>query len=190
MALWKPNATTVAGSEFIGRRLFERPGLKGAKDQRQPDKSFELYHFENSDREVSVDRLGQTSVDGKVKKNYLYPRGHYAATLMHKREFHGWAVTQAKIIQSPPSSYQISPSPIAQEGEEPLTENNFHAHIEMPDRLSPYEMAVILKHIFEKNYRFEPCIPSGKTEGWLGRARRWLAKKLAEVRVKKTTSSA
>jgi hypothetical protein len=178
MALWKPNAATVAGSEFIGRRLFERPGLKGAEDQKRPAKTFELYHFENNDREVSVDRLGQTSVDGKVKKTYLNARGHYAATLMHKREFHGWAVTQAKIVQSPPSSYPILPSPIAQVGMEPLTENNFHAHIEMPDRLSPYEMAVILKHIFEKNYRLEPCVPSGKTEGWLGRAWRWLSKKL------------
>jgi hypothetical protein len=174
MALWKPNVTTVAGSEFIGRRLFERPGLTGAKDQKRPDKTFELYHFENSDREVSVDRLGQSSVDGKVKKTYLNPRGHYAATLMHKREFHGWAVTRAKIVQFPPTSYPILPSPIAQVGMEPLTENNFHAHIEMPDHFSTYEMAAILKHIFEKNYRFEPCIPSSKKEGWLSRARRWL----------------
>ncbi len=188
MALWKPNATTVAGSEFIGRRLFERQGLKGAKDQKRPDKIFELYHFENSDREVSVDRLGQTSVDGKVKKTYLNPRGHYAATLMHKREFHGGAVTQAKIVQSPPNCYPILPSPMGQVGVEPLTENNFHAHIEMPSRLSTYEMAVVLKHIFEKNYRFEPCIPSGKTEGRLGCAVRWLVRKLAAVRVKKTSA--
>src|SRR5208282_4518199 len=177
MALWNPNATTVAGSEFIGRRLFERQGLKGAKDQKRPEKTFELYHFDNSDHEVSVDRLGQNSVDGKVKKNYLNSRGHYASTLMHKAEFHGWAVTQAKIIQSPPTSYPISPSPKAQVGAEPLTENDFHAHIEMPAHLSKYEMAAILKHVFEKNYRFEPCIPSVKTEGWPGRAVRWLAKK-------------
>lgn len=174
MASWKPNAATVAKTEFIGRRLFQRQGLKGAKDQKRPDKTFELYHFEETrDREVSVDRLGQTSVDGRVK-SYLNPRGHYAATLLHKREFQGWAVTKAKDLESAPNSFQISPSPIAAQGGEQLTENNYHAHIEMPDRYTSHDMAVMLKYIFEKGYRLEPCIPADKREGWFGRAMRRL----------------
>jgi|GEM_PF-2395430 len=180
MALWTPDATAVAKNEFVGRRLFERQGLKGAQDQQRPADTYEIYHFEETrDGEVSLDRLGKTSVDGKVK-NYLNPRSHYAATLLHKKEFLGWAVTQAKAIQSPPNSYTISPSPIAaQDGGpvtdkgESLTENKFHAHVAIPDRLTPYEMAVILAHIFEKDYRFENAAPAAsaqKSEGWFAAA--------------------
>ena len=181
---WTPDAIAVAKTEFVGRRIFERQGLKGAQDQQRPDNTYEIYHFEETrDRELSLDRLGKHSVDGKVK-NYLNPRSHYAATLFHKKEFLGWAVAQAKTIQSAPNSYEISPSPIAaQDGGpetdkgEPLTENKFHAHLAIPDRLTPYEMAVILAHIFEKPYRFEPAAPPGsvqKSEGWFSAATRCL----------------
>jgi hypothetical protein len=184
MALWKPDATAVGKSEFIGQRLFEREGLKGAKDQKRPEKTFEIYHFEETrdDREVSVDRLGQTSVDGKVK-SYLNPRAHHAATLLHKKEFQGWAVTQAKAIQSPPNSYQIIPPAIAGEAGgaltekgDPLTENKFHAHIAIPERLTPHEMAVMLAHIFSKDYRVEAATPAKKEQGWLSAVGSWFRK--------------
>jgi hypothetical protein len=174
MALWKPN-NTIGKQEYIGRRLFRREGLKGARDQTRPEKTFELYHFEeNRDREVSVDRLGATSVDKKVKI-YLNPRGHHAATKLHKSSFEGWAVTRAKELQSPPESFQITPSPIAPQQGELLADNGFHAHIEMPGRYTSHDMAVMLKYVFEKNYHLEPSIPlqsaslSAPSSGWLRR---------------------
>jgi hypothetical protein len=172
MALWKPNEK-VGKNESIGRRLFQRQGLKGAKDQRRPDRTFELYHFEETrDREVSVDRLGATSIDGKVKA-YLNPRGHYAATRLHKAEFRGWAVTKAKELQLPPNSFQISASPIAAHDGEPLSDNSFHAHIETPERYNPRDMAVMLKYIFEENYHLERSVPSDKKQGFLTGITNW-----------------
>src|SRR5450759_1658074 len=141
MALWKPNET-VGKNESIGRRLFQRQGLKGAKDQKRPDRTFELYHFEeNRDREVSIDRLGATSIDRKVKV-YLNPRGHHAAARLHKSDFQGWAATKAKELQSPAqgSPLEILSLPIAEQDDS-------------------HDMAIRLKYIFERNYHLEPCIP-------------------------------
>jgi hypothetical protein len=192
MALWQPNATTVAGSEFIGRRLFERAGLRGAQDQKRPDKTFELYHFEDSDREVSVDRLGQTSVDGKVKKSYLNLRGHHAATLMHKKEFHGWAVTKAKELQVPPKGKPLSikPSPIAAQPGDELSENKYHAHIEFLPEYDTHDMAVRLKYIFERNYHLEPSKPTSDREALLRRVAKCLGALRARLKSIFTSANA
>jgi len=182
MALWKPNQT-IGKNERIGRRLFQRRGLKGAKDQKRPDKTFELYHFEETrDRQVSADRLGATSVDAKVKR-YLNPRGHYAATLfVPPRPFLGWAVVKAKDLQAPPkgSPFQIAASPSAAADGIELSENTYHADIEMPQRYEAHDMAVMLKYIFEQNYHHEPCIeaqsrgPLRRIMGWVSELRRGL----------------
>jgi|SRR5450759_122283 hypothetical protein len=160
MALWKPNET-VGKNESIGRRLFQRQGLKGAKDQKRPDRTFELYHFEeNRDREVSIDRLGATSIDRKVKV-YLNPRGHHAAARLHKSDFQGWAATKAKELQSPAqgSPLEILSLPIAAQDGDELSENSFHGRILTPERYDSHDMAIRLKYIFERNYHLEPCIP-------------------------------
>jgi hypothetical protein len=183
MALWKPNTTTIGKSECIGRRLFERQGLKGATDQTRPDKTFELYHFEETrDREVSVDRLGQTSVDGRVKA-YLIPRGHDAASRLHKAEFSGWAVTKAKELQSPAKGtpLQVVPSPLAATAGDELSENKFHAHIETPEKYDSHDMAIRLKYIFERNYHREPCTPLNK-KGILQTVRSWLTDLVGNTR--------
>lgn len=165
--LWEPNHTTIGKSESIGRRLFMRQGLKGAMDQKRPDKTFELYHFEDKDPDVSVDRLGETTVNKKVK-TYLIPRCHDAATRMTKAVFRGWAVTQAKTLQAPTKGERLTivPSPMAATNGNDLSENKYHAHIDRPARYEPYEMALHLKNIFESNYHLEPCPP---TKGFLHR---------------------
>jgi hypothetical protein len=173
MASWKPNAT-VGKNESIGRRLFQRQGLKGAEDQKRPDRTIELYHFEeNKDREVSVDRLGATSIDGKVKA-YLNPRGHYEATRLHRANFRGWAVTKAKELQTPAKGkpLKIAASPIAAQNGDELSENRYHAHIDMLQEYDSHDMAVRLKYIFERNYHLEPCIPPDR-EGLFRWAARW-----------------
>ena len=174
MALWKPS-NAIGKHEYIGRRLFEREPLRGAKDQTRPARTYELYHFEEKrDGEVSVDRLGETSVNKQVRA-YLNPRGHHAATKLHKRNFAGWAVTKVKTLQSPQIAFQIVASPIAGQQDDPLLENAYHAHIEKPDRYNSYEMAVMLKHLFEENYQLQASTPLQTTspsvagEGWLRR---------------------
>lgn len=172
MALWKPNEA-VGKNESIGRRLFQRQGLKGAKDQKRPDKGFELYHFEEKrDGEISLDRLGATSVDRKVK-SYLNPRCHHAATNMAgKAAFQGWAVAKAKAFQTPAKGrpLPILPSPIAVEAGQEFSENIYHAHIERPVGHDALEMALRLQYIFEHDYHHEPSVPSVEKTGLL----RWI----------------
>jgi hypothetical protein len=172
MATWKPS-DIVGSSEYIGRRLFRREGLKGAKDQPRPDNTFELYHFEETrDREVSVDRLGQTSLDKKVKA-YLEERGRDAAQHLHKATFRGWALTKAKELQTPAKGkpLKIVASPIDAQGGSELSGNRYHAHIEMLPEYDAHDMAIRLKYIFERNYHFEVsgAISDSDSEGFFRR---------------------
>lgn len=137
--------------------MFDRKPLSGAQDQKPPPQVFELYHFEErrDPGDVSVDRLGKTGIDGKVR-NYVEQRAIFAASsFTPTRQFLGWAVVSARELQTPAQGPRLSviPSPIAADNE--LSENKYHAHIERPAHYQTYEMAVHLKTIFERNYHFQ-----------------------------------
>ena len=176
MALWKPNET-VGKNESIGRRLFHREGLRGAKDQTLPANGFPLYHFEDTrDGEISLDRLGATSVDRKVKW-YLTPRCHHVATSMAgKPKFQGWAVAKARAFQTPAKGrpLPILPSPIAEEAGKEFSENIFHAHVERPASHDALEMALRLQYIFERDYNLEPSVPLAPDEKPTGLRQRFV----------------
>jgi hypothetical protein len=159
MALWNPS-DAVGRNEHIGRRLFERQELAGALDQNRPAKTFDLYHFEeHRDREVSLDRLGASSVDRKVC-SYLKPRAHESSSLFKEpRSFMGWAVVRAQHLEKPDKgpSLPVIASPIPGNGDD-LAANRYHAHVEMPaafDSFHHYLTAMHLKTIFERHYHFE-----------------------------------
>ena len=81
MARWQPVIDQQIGSnEHLGRRLFDEPSLAGAEDQR-PFTGILIDHFleKRDDGQVSLDRLGQSSVDKRVQ-NHLLPLAHNAAT--------------------------------------------------------------------------------------------------------------
>jgi hypothetical protein len=174
--VWKPKEK-VGKNEHMGRRLFQRRNLVGAADQTRPNQVFELYHFEETrDREVSLDRLGETNVDGKVKA-YLDPRAQLAATRF-KRRFQGWAVVKADKLQNPSkgAKLQVVPSPIPMQAGEDLSDNVFHAHVEMPEDYSSYFTALHLKLIFETNFRFEASSEPKRSRGIFIRAFAWAGK--------------
>jgi hypothetical protein len=161
MARWTPSSDKPVGqNEHIGRRLFGRQKLKGANDQAQLTANFELYHFEeNRDPgDVSLDRLGQSSVDQRVRR-YLEPRAlSAAAALVPPKPFIGWAVVRARDLQEPSKgpALKVVPSPLPVIGGDEFSENLYHAHASRPISYGSYEMAVHLKMIFEKKYHVEP----------------------------------
>lgn len=159
MARWTPRATDPIGqNETIGRRIYDRNSLKGARDQIRPQNTFELYHFEERREpgDVSVDRLGQTSVDPRVR-GYLAPRAIAAAAgLTPVAPFRGWAVVRAKHIQRPTQGppLRLTPSPIVPIDGDAMSGNDYHADISRHNDYGYYEMAMHLKNIFESNFYF------------------------------------
>ncbi|MEW9838618.1 hypothetical protein ABUE29_25955 [Mesorhizobium sp. ZMM04-4] len=134
-------------NEQIGRRLFEEPMLRGAAGQ--PNFSgLRLNHFEETrGNEVSLDRLGATGIDRKVS-TYLRHRADLAGQTFSKvKQFDGWAVVPAKELAEARKDPKlpVTSSPIS--GVEP-NDNAYHAHVLRPNTLSPYLMALHLKHIF------------------------------------------
>jgi hypothetical protein len=155
--MWKPDET-VGQNEYIGRRLFGKKPLKGAADQTRPRVVLELYHFqEKRDSAVSVDRMGANSVDKKVKK-YLDPRAEQNAKAFSPPvPFLGWAVVRPKnLYATPKEPFALLSSPLPAEAGVELSGNDYHAHIERPQKLDSTEMAVMLKFIFERDYLVEP----------------------------------
>jgi hypothetical protein len=136
--------------------------LKGAADQARPRVILELYHFqEKRDSAVSVDRMGANSIDKKVKK-YLNPRAEQNAKAFSPAvPFLGWAVVRPKnLYVTPREPFAIRSSPLPNEASGELSGNDYHAHIERPQKLDPTEMAVMLKFIFERDYLVEqPLLP-------------------------------
>jgi hypothetical protein len=162
IALWHPNEN-IGRHEHIGRRLFPRKKLKGAGDQHPDPNTFELYHFEEKrdGGEVSLDRLGESSTDRRVLR-YVSLRAHHAASLMKPQtSFRGWAVARAEKLQKPAKGPELSlvASPVVATADDELTENVYHAHAVRPSTYGPYEMAMHLKMIFDRNYHFEPPTP-------------------------------
>jgi hypothetical protein len=174
MALWNP-PSEIAAKEHIGRRKFERHRLRGGQDQRPPFRTLELYHFQETRGagEVSLDRLGKTGIEKAVKK-YLNPRARADGTKFKPpRSFEGWfyvtAVELRQPVHGPPLALVYSP--VGHIDGEELSGNQFHAHVERPSSFSDdYAddlMAMHLKTIFERDYRFEPAIPVDAPPSWL-----------------------
>lgn len=185
--MWKPK-DFIEKNEHIGRRLFRRrKPLKGAQGQTPPPESYELYHFEESEPDVSVDRLGATGVDKKVK-NYLNDRGHHASTKFEgETPFLGWAVAKAQDFQKPfkGDPIEVLASPIKSQLVEDdavrndLEANDYHADLNRPANHDSLYMAFRLQSIFERNYRMEPCIEQRNTSvnknlKWYQRLKFWL----------------
>lgn len=159
MARWKP-PDIVGLNEYIGRRIFTREELAGAAGQPKPAELYEIVHFEpGEDDEISLDRLGRSSVEPKVVHNYLEARGLFAATRMHKRAFLGWAVARARnLINSPRPEFPNLPihaSPLPSDGVDELTENIYHAHIMRPGEIDDYYTALHVREIFLRHNHFE-----------------------------------
>ena len=180
MATWIPPSDRVDGNEHLGRRLFDEPMLVGARDQ----KSFsglDVRHFEETrGDEVSLDRLGRSSVDRSVAR-YLQPLAEAAGAAFHSpRDFDGWAVLPAQKLQKPTraGSLTVAPSP------EP--ENPYHAHVDTrallpnePPSLRHYLIALHLRHLFvgpgSKMHLTQPA-RQRRPGSFFGRTREWISR--------------
>lgn len=162
MALWIPKHDEPVGSnERIGRRLFERQNLMGAKDQK-PVVGFALYHFEESrgNGQVSIDRMGNSgNVDRKVKNILLALCNDAGPKFKPPKNFTGWATATAKRLQNPKRGPKISiaASPLAAAADSSAAGNPYHAHLDRPEHYTDYEMAFHLKAIFDSESSFEPA---------------------------------
>jgi hypothetical protein len=114
---WTPQiGQPVAPNEHVGRRLFDEPMLAGAQNQ-QAFAGLDLRNFEEKrDGEISVDRLGRSSVE-KAVVNYLRPRAHAAGgKFTPSKQFNGWAVLRVARLQNPPRGLKLTCRAIATEG--------------------------------------------------------------------------
>ena len=167
MAGWTPKDNAPVGSnEHIGRRLFDEPKLFGATDQRRFD-GLDLRNFEpTSDREFSVDRVGDSCFNAKVMA-YLVPRATAAGRNEKKpRAFHGWLTVTAKTLLLPRSGKQwrlvASPDrgpPMDGGGERSwsdsdLAQNRYHAHIPLPNGMESEHFAHVAREIFKRGRPF------------------------------------
>jgi len=151
MAIWTPPPDKPVGAnEYVGRRIFARNGLKGAGQQTKPKGAIELYHFEDSRGDLSLDRLGATSIDKKVVRR-LHPLCDDATQKFNPpRPFLGWFSAHVKAIRAiratPP--LEVSASPIKdQVGEK---DNPYHSHISTPEKMDPQHFALLVKYAFEQ----------------------------------------
>lgn len=148
MARWQAPRDKVGPNEQVGRRLFEEPLLRGATNQ--PSFSgIQLNHFlDKRSRELSLDRMGQSSLDRKVVR-FLEPRAKaHGQSFSKPQEFSGWARVAAKEITQPrvgTNAMPVMPSPI---DEPEPNDNPYHAHLERPEGMEPYAAALHLRHIF------------------------------------------
>ena len=166
MARWTP-ASEIAKSECIGRRLFARGQLHGAADQKPlPPAKIELSHFmeKRHPGDVSMDRLGRTGIERQVI-GFLDPKARQAGCRMNPvADFGGWVFITARQLNSSTSGLPLVlvSSPTASAEDESVIDNPYHAHVERPFGLPPGHeatyLALQLKHIFESNLCFHPCL--------------------------------
>jgi hypothetical protein len=159
MARWVPETDKPIGSnEHLGRRLFDEPLLAGAEDQK-PFAGLHFSHFEEKrDGKVSLDRLGQSSIDRKVL-NYLRPLANcFAASFQPPKQFNGWSVIRAYILSHPPRGEAVSVIPSPETGPEHMA-NIYHAHV-VPGSMDSYIMALHLRQLFADYGNVKPAMTS------------------------------
>jgi hypothetical protein len=97
---WTPNPKGAIGlNEPIGRRFYDEPMLAGAADQ-SAFLGIDLRHFEETrDRQISLDRCGNTSVEPGVL-SYLFPRARAMGdAFTPPKAFSGWLYVRARELE-------------------------------------------------------------------------------------------
>jgi len=162
-AQWVPKKTDPVDSrEPIGRRLFAIPELAGAKDQKPWKDLLKIDHFKENrpPGNISLDRLGEKSVDGKVRK-YLIRRAQDAGTkLTPPKDFDGWVCVRADKLAKPGKgliNFPVVASPIESVDPQAIECNPYHAHVCGPAGQTPYVIAMHLKQIFVNDGKIE-CV--------------------------------
>lgn len=130
---WDPQGKPVGPQERVGRRLLDLPELAGASEDQYYSRIKFMQFWDKDTGEVSLDRLGRSNIEPKVR-NYLIPRAKkHAASFAKPKTFEGWAHIKAdELLNSkyPPNLVlKASPDLIA-EGEDEYNENIYHAHID------------------------------------------------------------
>lgn len=150
MARWEPDPSEPFGpAEHIGRRLFDEPQLVGATDQKPFPGALDIRNFEETrGDEFSVDRMGKTSVDRRVKA-YLKLLAEAVGRSFHEpKSFDGWATAPGKRVCFPARSAAI-PLRVS-----PENGNPYHAHLETADLLPGagtfrhYHVALFMRELF------------------------------------------
>ena len=132
MAPWEPDPSEPLGAaEHVGRRIFDEPQLAGATDQKPFAGLLDIRNFEETrGDEFSVDRMGKTSVDKRVKA-YLKPLAEASGRNFHRpKRFDGWATAPSKRVSSPARG---APIPLVVS---PENGNPYHAHLVTADVLA------------------------------------------------------
>ena len=154
---WNPEGKPVSPQERVGRRLFDLPELAGASEDQYYSRVKFTQFWDNRTSEVSLDRLGRSNIESKVR-NYLVPRAlHQGTTFNREKKFGGWAHIKAQDLTKAkyPPSLVISASPVhRQEDDDELIENIFHAHVEKQD--NSYLMALHLRNLYETAGAIDP----------------------------------
>jgi hypothetical protein len=151
----------------------DEPVLRGA--QGQPSYSgIELHHFQGG-RELSLDRLGATGVDRRVRQ-HLKLRAEAAGAARRKpSRFDGWFQVAAKELERArkPPKLPVIASPV--HAPEP-NDNIYHAHIVLPDDEYAHLTSLHVRYIFTEygdvvhNERNQPA-----PAGWRERLMAWLS---------------
>ena len=151
---WVPEiGGPIDDREPIARRLFQASRLVGATDQKEWKDTLLLAQFLETREpgEVSLDRLGQRSLDGKVKL-FLLPRAHLSGTrFTPPKDFKGWAWIQVGKLRSPPkgaSGFDPMASPTAESSPGLADDNPYHAHVRRPPGTNGYHTASQLRQLF------------------------------------------
>lgn len=151
---WQPAPDAPLGKqERVGRRLFDEPELRGVEGQPNLGVVSLSQFREKRGREVSLDRLGRTGIEPKVK-NYLVPRCDYQASSFGKqKQFEGWATIKVADLTnkwSETPQWTAHPSPVMMDEDEELTENVYHAHTVCSESRADAGTALFLRHLFER----------------------------------------
>lgn len=180
---WDPEGKPLGPQERVGRRLFDLPELVGATEDQYFGSVKVTQFWDKHTGEVSLDRLGRSSVEPKVR-TYLVPRAEdLGASFKPKRRFDGWAHIKAQDLSHAkwPPRVVINASPVfRKEGEDDVKENIYHAHIDRPE--DAYILASHLRNLFENSgdietYRAADALErdSGSREGAMSRIVSWLS---------------
>jgi hypothetical protein len=161
--------------------MFDEPMLRGTVGQ-PAFAGLKLTHFqEKRSPELSLDRLGATGIDRRVRE-HLVPRAEAAAhRFQNPLRFDGWCIVAAKELENAKQEpkFPVIASPVTDP--EPL-DNAYHAHIVRPDTLSVHMMSLQLRHIFttyggvERNEPGETREPTSSD-----RIRLWLSQTWARI---------
>src|ERR1700730_6981210 len=181
---WEPDPQAPVGArEAIGRRLFEIQRLAGARDQKPWKDKLVIGHFleKRDPGEVSLDRLGETFLDGKVRA-FLLPRAQHDGTKRTPpNAFKGWAWISAGKLQNPPAGatgYPITVPPVPESAPGVGDHNPYHSHVCRRPGASAWHTATELRQLFHDHGNVEDVDP----QTWWRMYARWLKDGLLRFR--------